>query len=67
MGMGVWLDGRWKRIRGIGLALLHREEGAAGLSAAHLDSPLVGRVTAVSGQGSGGLLRGVVIVEQLVL
>lgn len=41
MGVWVWLDGRQRRIMGISLALLHWEEGAAGLGAGHFDSSLV--------------------------
>jgi len=55
VGVGVWLNGRRR-----GLALLHREEGPAGLGAG--DSPLV----AVGGRGSERLGGGAV-EEQLML
>lgn len=67
VGVGVWLDGRQRRIMGISLALLHWEEGAAGFGAGHFDSPLVAQMTAVGGWGSRRLLGGVAIVEQLVV
>ena len=67
MGVRVRLDGGQGRIVGIGLTLLHREEGATGFCAGHFDSPLVAEVTVVGGWGSGGLLGVVAIVDQLVL
>lgn len=56
VGVGVRLDGGQRRIVGIGLALLHWEEGAAGFGTGHFDPPLVTWVTAAGGRGSQGLL-----------
>lgn len=67
MRVGIWLDGRKRRIVGISLALLYWEEGAAGFGAGHFDSPLVARVTPAGGWGSQGRLGGVTVVEQLVV
>lgn len=63
VGVRVRLDGRQGRIVGLGLALLHREKGAAGFGAGYFDSPLVTMVTMVGGWGSSGLLGGVTIVD----
>lgn len=65
--VGVWLDGTQRRIVGISLVLLHREEGATRFGAGHLDSPLVTCGATAGGRGSCGLLGGVAIVEQLVV
>lgn len=67
VGVGVGLDGRHRRIVGIGLALLHRQEGPAGFGTGHFDSSLVAYVTAVGGRGYRGLLGGVAVVEQRVV
>lgn len=67
VGVRVRLDGGQRRIMGIGLARLHREEGAAGFGAGHFDSPLVARGAAVGGRGSLRLLGGEAVVEQLVV
>lgn len=67
VGVGVRLDGRERRIVGIGLALLHWEEGAAGFGAGHFDSVLVSLVSTVVGRGPRGLLGRVAVVEQLVV
>lgn len=66
MRVGVWLDGRQRRIMGISLALLHWEEGPTRFGAGHFDSPLVAWVTPAGGRGSCGLLGGVAI-EKLVV
>lgn len=65
--VGVRLDGGRRRIMGIGLALLHGEEGATGFGAGYFDPLLVTVGTMVGGQSSGELLGGVAIVERLML
>lgn len=66
VGVGVWLDGGQRRTVAIGVALLHREEGAAGFSASHFDPPLIACVSAVGWRRSQRLLGGVAVVNQLV-
>lgn len=59
VGVGVWLDGRNRRIVGV---RLHRQEGATRLCAGDFDSPLVDRLTMTGRRGSLGV---VAIAEQM--
>lgn len=63
MGVRVGLDACHRRIVGICLALLHRQEGATGFGPGHFDSSLVAQVTAVGGRGYRGLLGRVAIID----
>lgn len=67
VGVGVRLDGTRRRIVGIGLALLHGEEGATGFGAGHFDPTLIAVGTAVCGRSSGGVLGGIAVIERLML